>query len=373
MKVLTLVGTRPELIKLSLVIKELDTHCEHILVHSGQNYDYELNQVFFEDLQIRRPDYFLEAAGDTPAETVSIVISKLDKVLSKEKPDAFVIYGDTNSCLGVIAAKKRKIPIFHMEAGNRCFDQRVPEEVNRKMVDHLSDINMVHSEHARRYLLAEGLRPETIFKVGSPMGEILDHFSGAIDRSQVLGTMNLKAKDYFLVSSHREENVDNPLRLKALVESLVQLKEEYKKKVIFSTHPRTRQKLEQLINGWDKNEIDFMKPLGYFDYNKLQQKAFCVLSDSGTLTEESSILGFPSVMIRQAHERPEGMDVATVVMADIKSDSLKRAVQVVTGNGFIAGSISDYNDKPFSKKVVRIIFSYIDYVNRTVWMKPEAQ
>jgi UDP-N-acetylglucosamine 2-epimerase len=372
-KILTLVGTRPELIKLSLVIKELDSICNNILIHSGQNFDYELNQVFFDNLTIRKPDYFLEAAGLTPAHTIANVISKLDDILEIEKPDAFLIYGDTNSCLGLIAAKKRKIPIFHMEAGNRCFDQRVPEEVNRKIVDHLSDINMVHSEHARRYLLAEGIKPETIFKVGSPMGEILSQFADEINQSKILSTMDLKSQEYFVVSSHREENVDNPERLQSLITSLERLKNEFKKKIIFSTHPRTRKKLEDTITDWNKGEIEFMKPLGFFDYNKLQKEAFCVLSDSGTLTEESSLLEFPAIMIRQAHERPEGMDVAAVVMADIKAESLIAAVRLVTKSTYQPDAIQDYANKSFSKKVVRIIFSHIDYINRTVWMKPEVQ
>lgn len=370
MKVLTLVGTRPEIIKLSIVIKELEKNTEHILVHSGQNYDYELNEVFFENFGIRKPDYFLNSVGDSVCKTIGKVISNLDEVLEKENPDAFVIYGDTNSCLGVIAAKKRKIPIFHMEAGNRCFDQRVPEEVNRKVVDHLSDINMVHSEHARRYLLNEGIRPETIFKVGTPMKEIFTQFKDQIETSEVLKDLGLKSGDYFVLSSHREENVDNPQNFKNLLDSLEEIQKTFNKEIIFSTHPRTRKKLEELGYDVEKSKIRFMKPLGFFDYVKLQKDAFCVLSDSGTLTEESSLLNFPGIMIRQAHERPEGMDVAAVVMSDLRKESLVAAVKLVTKQNYSCPEIEDYSDIEFSKKVIRIIFSYKDYINRTVWQKP---
>lgn len=369
MKVFTLVGTRPELIKMALVIRELDKHTNHILVHSGQNYDYELNEVFFEDLGIRKPDYFLDSAGSTACETIGNLLVSVEKLLDQERPDAFVIYGDTNSCLAVITAKKKKIPIFHMEAGNRCFDQRVPEEVNRKIVDHLSDINMVHSEHARRYLLDEGISPDTIFKMGSPMGEIFNYYSDKISNSNILDKLNLEAKDYFVLSSHREENIDNPENFESLLGSLEALSEEYGKKIIFSTHPRTKKKLEQMDFNFEGSSIVFMKPLGFFDYIKLQKEAFCVLSDSGTLTEESSFLKFPGVMIRQAHERPEGMDVASVLMSDLKTKSILDSVKISTEAYFNSPEIVDYSDNEFSKKVLRIIFSYKDFINRTVWKK----
>ena len=369
MKVLTLVGTRPEIIKLSLVLQELERSCEHVLVHSGQNFDYELNEIFFNDFGLKKPDYFLNAVGESPADTIGRVITELDKVLEKEQPDAFLIYGDTNSCLGVIAAKKRKIPIFHLEAGNRCFDQRVPEEVNRKIVDHLSDINFVHSEHARNYLLNEGLAPEKTFKSGSPMPEIFNHYQEDINNSKVLGNLNLKENGYFVLSSHREENVDNPANFNNILISLDELTREFKKKIIFSTHPRTMKKLEGM--GYQKKNkmIEFMKPLGFFDYIKLQKNSFCVLSDSGTLTEEASLLKFPGVMIRQAHERPEGSDRASVVMSDLRGEAILRAVSLVTTQKFTPQKINDYDTLDFSSKIVRSIVSYTDFINRTVWQK----
>lgn len=369
LKVLTIVGTRPEIIKLSLVMAELEKHVEHILVHTGQNFDYELNEIFFNDLGIKKPNYFLNAVGESTAETIGNVIAKIDPILEKENPDAFLLYGDTNSCLSIIAAKRRKIPIFHMEAGNRCFDQRVPEEINRKIVDHLSDINMVHCEHSRRYLIAEGIRPETIIKSGSPMREVLDFYKDKIKNSDVLNRLSLKRKDFLVVSAHREENVDSPENFSNFLNTLEKLTEVYKKKIIVSTHPRTKKKLEAM-NYESKNPlISFMKPLGFFDYIKLQTEAFCTLSDSGTITEESSILHFPAIMIRQAHERPEGMDRASVVMSDLRAESVIRSVDLVTGQEIAMKDISDYDADDVSKKVVRVIYSYTDYVNRTVWKK----
>lgn len=369
LKVLTIVGTRPEIIKLSLIMAELEKHVDHVLVHTGQNFDYELNEIFFHDLGIKKPDHFLNAVGANAAETIGNVISKIDPILESEKPDAVLLYGDTNSCISVIAAKRRKIPIFHMEAGNRCFDQRVPEEINRKIVDHLSDINMVHSEHARRYLIAEGIHPETIIKSGSPMREVLEFYKDKIQSSDVLKRLTLIAGDFFVVSTHREENIDSEENFKNLLETLEELTRVYKKKIIVSTHPRTNKKLEAM-NYESKNPlIEFMKPLGFFDYIKLQQSAFCTLSDSGTITEESSILHFPAIMIRQAHERPEGMDQASVVMSDLHADSVLRSVELVTGYKESMQDIPDYDAHNVSKKVVRIIYSYTDYINRTVWKK----
>lgn len=369
LKVLTIVGTRPEIIKLSLIMAELEKHVDHVLVHTGQNFDYELNEIFFNDLKIKKPNHFLNAVGATAAETIGNVIAKIDPILDAEKPDAVLLYGDTNSCLSVIAAKRKKIPVFHMEAGNRCFDQRVPEEINRKIVDHLSDINMVHSEHARRYLIAEGLRPETIMKSGSPMKEVLQHYKGDIERSDVLSRLQLTAKNFFVVSTHREENVDSEENFKNLLETLEELTRIYKKKIIVSTHPRTKKKLEAMNYETKNPLIEFMKPLGFFDYIKLQQSAFCTLSDSGTITEESSLLNFPALMIRQAHERPEGMDRASVVMTDLYADSVVRSVDLVTSQTGSMQPIADYDADDVSKKVIRIIYSYTDFVNRTVWKK----
>lgn len=375
LKVMTVVGTRPEIIKLSRVIPELDKHTKHVLVHTGQNFDYELNEIFFNELKLRKPDYFLNAAGKTATETIANVITKVDLLLEKEMPDAFLVYGDTNSCMSVIPAKKRKIPIFHMEAGNRCFDQRVPEEVNRKIVDHLSDINMPLSEHARRYLLSEGLRPETIIKTGSPMTEVLAFHEEEINKNRILERESLKKGEYFIVSAHREENIDSPQNFSNLLDTLSAIVQKYKKKVIVSTHPRTKKKLESI--GFVNNNplIEFMKPFGFLEYVKMEQNAFCVISDSGTITEESSILHFPAIMIRQAHERPEGMDEASVVMSGLRSDRVIESIDLVTSqyaddNNSIH-SIKDYAPDNVSKKVVRIILSYTDYVNRVVWHKNE--
>ncbi|MBI3044323.1 MAG: UDP-N-acetylglucosamine 2-epimerase (non-hydrolyzing) [Betaproteobacteria bacterium] len=371
-KVMTVVGTRPEVIKLSRVIAELDRRVSHVLVHTGQNYDHELNQVFFEQLGIRKPDHFLECAAGSVAETIAHVISRSDRVLAKEKPDALLVLGDTNSCLAVIAAKRRKVPVFHMEAGNRCFDERVPEEINRRIVDHTADINLAYTEHARRYLLAEGLRPETVMKTGSPMFEVLRHYQPRIRRSPVLRTLGLAPGRYFVVSAHREENVDNPRNLRGLLDALAAVSKRYGHKIIFSTHPRTRARLSG-AGARRSSRIEFLKPLGFLDYVKLQMNARCVLSDSGTLTEESSILGFPAVMIRQAHERPEGMDEAAVIMADLKParvmDAIELAVAHYSGRKRPFRVVGDYTADNVSQKVVRIILSYTDYVNRTVWRK----
>jgi len=372
MRVVTMVGTRPEIIKLSRVIAELDRHADHVLVHSGQNYDYELNQIFFDDMGIRKPDYFLNAAGATAAETIGNVIKASDEILEKLKPDAFLLLGDTNSCLSVISAKRRKIPIFHMEAGNRCFDQRVPEEINRKVVDHLSDINLVYTEHARRYLISEGVRPETVIKTGSPMREVLEHYRNKIAASDVLGRLGLRPGAYFVVSAHREENVDKPERLEALVALLAALKDRYGHPVIMSVHPRTQQRLQSHPKNLQAGQdgIHFLKPLGFSDYVQLQENSFCVLSDSGTLTEEASILDFPAVMLREAHERPEGMDEATVLMTGL---SLERVLQGVAlarahhGEKREFHLVPDYEADNVSRKVVRLILSYSDYVRRTVW------
>ena len=372
-KVMTIVGTRPEIIKLSRVISELDKFTNHVLVHTGQNYDYELNEIFFEDLKIRKPNHFLEAVGENPAETISKVIYESDIIIEKEKPDAILLYGDTNSCLSVISAKRKQVPIFHMEAGNRCFDQRVPEEINRKIVDHLSDINMPLTEHARNYLISEGIDASRIIKTGSCMKEILDYYNSDINKSKVLLELKLKSNKYLLVSIHREENVDYSSNLTSLLESLNYIAEKYKFPVIVSTHPRTKDRISKLKTNIKLNSlIQFLKPLGFFDYIKLQKSSFCVISDSGTITEESSILKFPAIMIRQAHERPEGMDEATVIMSGIDKDRIEESINVVTQqfkNGILPKIIDDYNVENVSQKVVKIILSYIDYVNRNVWKK----
>lgn len=372
MKVATIVGTRPELIKLSRVIHELDRTVGHVLVHTGQNYDYELNEIFFRDLSIRRPDHFLEVAAGTPGETIGNVIARAYALLRQERPDAVLLLGDTNSCLCAIAAKRLQIPIFHMEAGNRCFDERVPEEVNRRIVDHTSDINLPYTEHARRYLLAEGVRPETVIKTGSPMREVLDHYRAGIEASDVLGRLRLQSDRYILASAHREENVDAEDNLRDLLHTLEAVRSRYGMPVIVSTHPRTMKRLERLGGGAGDPDIRFLKPLGFFDYVKLQCNAFCVLSDSGTLTEESSILGFPAVTVRQAHERPEGMDVGTLVMSGLKADRVLESVDLVRqhrNEGRRFQLAPDYAPEDVSAKVVRIIVSYTDYVNRTVWRK----
>ena len=370
---MTIVGTRPEIIKLSRVMHELDKHTEHVLVHTGQNYDYELNEIFFNELGIRKPDYFLDSAHENVAQTIGNVIAKSDEVMETVKPDALLLYGDTNSCLAVISAKRRKIPIFHMEAGNRCFDQRVPEEINRKIVDHLSDINMPLTEHARRYLLNEGLRPETVIKTGSPMKEILYHYMQQIEASDVHKRLEIEAGEYFVVSAHREENVDSETNFTNLLDSLNAIAGKYNKPVIVSTHPRTRNKLEIMSYDGYNERIQFLKPLGFYDYVKLQMDAFCVVSDSGTITEESSILNFPAVTIRQAHERPEGMDEGTLIMCGLKPQRVMESIEIVTANYSKIDRhfklVQDYDTDNVSKKVIRIIMSYTDYVNRTVWHK----
>ena len=373
-KVMTIVGTRPEIIKLCRVIKELDQHTNHILVHSGQNYDYELNEIFFKQLAIRKPDHFLESAAETPAQNIGNVISKSDRVMAEERPDALLLLGDTNSCLAAISAKRRKIPIFHMEAGNRCFDQRVPEEINRKIIDHVSDINLTYTEHARRYLLAEGLKPETLIKTGSPMMEILDYYRSEIDASDILEQLKVEPEEYFLVSTHREENIDSQINFQDFLETLKSTAERYKKPLIVSTHPRTRKKIEETKAGGLDQRIRFLKPLGFLDYVKLQMNAYCVISDSGTITEESSILNFPAVTIRQAHERPEGMDEGTLIMCGLKAERVISSIDIVTSQHSHSDRqfkvVPDYDTSNVSKKVLRIILSYTDYVNRTVWYKP---
>jgi UDP-N-acetylglucosamine 2-epimerase (non-hydrolysing) len=373
LKVMTIVGTRPELIKMSRVIAEFDQHTQHILVHTGQNYDFELNQVFFEDLGIRKPDYFLEAVGENAAQTIARVIEKADEVMAKEQPDALMLYGDTNSCLAVIAAKRRKIPVFHMEAGNRCFDQRVPEELNRKVLDHLSDINLVLTEHARRYLIAEGIRPETIIKTGSHMREVLDYYMPKIHQSNVLQRMGLEANKFFLVSAHREENIDSPENMLNMIETLNALAEVYNYPVIVSTHPRTQKRLDTMELGSLNPLIQFLKPFGFCDYIKLQMEALCVVSDSGTITEEASLLNLPAITIRNAHERPEGMDVGTLIMSGLKRVRVLDAVRIIITqhdkNTQTMKPVQDYEAGAVSKQILRIVLSYVDYINRTVWSK----
>jgi len=372
-KVMTIVGTRPEIIKLSEVMKELDKFTNHIVVHTGQNYDYELNEIFFEQLGVRKPDFFLEAIKGTASETIGDIIAKADAVIAAEKPDAILVYGDTNSCLSVIPAKKRKVPIFHMEAGNRCFDQRVPEEVNRKIVDHLSDINMPLSEQARDYLIAEGIRPETIVKTGSSMLEVLNANMDKILASDILEKEGLEPKQYILMSVHREENVDSEDNFADLLESIDEMSKVYQMPIIISTHPRTRKKLEAMDYTANNALVRFSKPYGFHEYNKLQMEAFCVISDSGTIAEEGSLLNIPAITIRQAHERPEGMDEGTLIMSGLKKERVLQAIEVVTkqhdSNRRPMKVVADYDVDNVSKKVVRIILSYTDYINRTVWKK----
>lgn len=371
LKVMTIVGTRPEIIKLSRIVNELIKYTDHILCHTGQNYDYELNEVFFKDLNMPKPDFFLESAGQNANKTIANVISKVDDVLEDVKPDAILLYGDTNSCISVIAAKRKKIPIFHMEAGNRCFDQRVPEELNRKIVDHLSDINMVHCEHSRRYLLDEGIKPETIIKTGTPMREVLSFYQNDIEKSDILKRLNLEENEFFIVSAHREENIDSDTNFNDLLDTLNAVAQRYDKRVIVSTHPRTKKKLEAVGRSDFDSRVEFMKPLGFFDYNKLQKSSFCVISDSGTITEESSILKFPGIMIRQAHERPEGMDVGVVIMSGLVANRVIESIDIVTAQykESIPLEIEDYKSDLVSKQVVKVIQSYTDYINRTVWHK----
>lgn len=372
--IITIVGTRPEIIRLSRVISRLNNSksINHILIHTGQNYDFELNEVFFKDLKIKKPDFFLESAGNSPSETIGNIIIKVDKLFDKLNPDALLILGDTNSCLAAIPAKKKQIPIFHLEAGNRCYDQRVPEEINRKIIDHISDINLTYSQIAKNYLLREGFPPDRIIKVGSPMKEILDYNEKFILESKILNQLKLKKNNFFLVSAHREENIDNPINFSLLKEVLVNLSDEFKLPVIVSTHPRTMKALGKDKNNLDK-KIKFLKPFGYFDYVTLQQNAKVVLSDSGTITEESSILNFRALNIRESHERPEGMEEASVMMSGLKYSRVRQAIETVlnqsTNNDRNISIINDYNLENFSHKIERIIISYIDFINRVVWQK----
>tara|TARA_X000000950_G_scaffold286242_1_gene394540 strand:+ start:1157 stop:2281 length:1125 start_codon:yes stop_codon:yes gene_type:complete len=370
-KIITIVGTRPEIIKMSLAIKLFDKFTNHILIHSGQNYDYELNEVFFKDLEIRKPDYFLNASGKNAAQTIGNIIKKADNVLRKEKPDAILLYGDTNSCLSVIAAKKLKIPIFHMEAGNRSFDERIPEETNRKILDHLSDINLVLTEHARRYLILEGIKPETIFKTGSHMKEVLNYYNDKINKSKILESLRLKSKNYFLISIHREENVDKKSNLISMLKTFNKIASTYKCPLIVSTHPRTKDRLNKLHFKKLDNLIKFEKPFNFTDYMKLQINSKCVLSDSGTITEETSILNFPSIMLRNSHERPEGMDQGTLIMSGLNEESVLNAISVTINsrkdNKKSLNIIPDYDVELVSYKILNIVLSYINYVNKSVW------
>ena len=370
MKVLTVIGTRPEIIRLSRVIDKLDKYTNHILVHTGQNYDYELNKIFFDELDIRKPNYFLNAALSTSAQTIGNIIIKIDKILEEEKPDALLVLGDTNSSLSVIPAKKRKVPVFHMEAGNRCYDQRVPEETNRKIVDHTSDINMPYSSIAREYLLAEGFPAEQIIKTGSPMFEVLFFYKDKIEISNVVDRLNLEKGKYFVVSSHREENVDDKKRLNRIAKILNSIAVKYKYPIIFSTHPRTRKRLDAY--GVKLHAlVQTLKPLGFIDYINLQKNAFCVISDSGTITEESSILNFPALNLRESHERPEGMEEGTVIMTGLSEErvieSIPVAVAQKSGTERSLALVSDYYAPNVSEKVLRIILSYTDFIRRRVW------
>ncbi len=372
LKVMTVVGTRPEIIRLSRVIAALDTSeaVDHILVHTGQNYDYELNQIFFDDLQIRKPDHFLNAAGINATETIGHILIKIDPLLESEKPDAFLVLGDTNSCLCAIPAKKRHIPIFHMEAGNRCFDQRVPEETNRKIVDHISDINLTYSDIAREYLLREGLPADRIIKTGSPMFEVLNHYTDSIQNSDVVNRLGLEKEKFFVVSSHREENINSEKNFKGLIDSLNAIAEKYNLPIIVSTHPRTRNMIEAK-KVEVRPEIQFLKPLGFNDYNALQMNSFAVLSDSGTISEESSILNFPALNIREAHERPEAMEEASVMMVGLNPERILQGLTQLKSQQRREQRnfrrVADYSMPNVSEKVVRIIISYIDYIQRVVW------
>jgi UDP-N-acetylglucosamine 2-epimerase len=372
LKVVTVVGTRPEIIRLSRVVMRLDEYCEHVLVHTGQNYDYELNQVFFEDLGLRKPDHFLDSAGDTAAKTIANVIACVDAVLAKEQPEALLVLGDTNSCLAVIPAKRRKIPIFHMEAGNRCFDQRVPEEINRRIVDHTADVNLTYSDIAREYLLREGLPPDMVIKTGSPMYEVLSHQRPHIDASDVLQRLALESGKFFVVSAHREENIDAPRTFAKLVAVLNAIAEDYELPVIVSTHPRTQKRIETAQARFH-NAVRLMKPLGFHDYVKLQLEARAVLSDSGTITEESSILNFPALNLREAHERPEGMEEAAVMMVGLEVERVRQALAILAhqprGAERLLRPVAEYIVPNVADKVVRLIHSYTGYVNRVVWRR----
>ena len=372
MKVMTVVGTRPEIIRLSRVIAKLDVHTQHVLVHTGQNYDYELNEIFFKDLEIRRPDHILNAAGASGAETIGKVIIAVDAVLAQENPDAMLVLGDTNSCMAVLPAKRRRIPVFHMEAGNRCFDQRVPEEINRRMVDHAADINLTYSSIAREYLLREGLPPEMVIKTGSPMNEVLSHYRKGIDASNVLSSLGLQESGFFVVSAHREENIESDQNFGKLAKLLNAIAETYHLPVIVSTHPRTQKRVDAAGKTFHEN-VRLLKPLGFKDYNRLQMTARAVLSDSGTITEESSILNFPALNIREAHERPEGMEEGSVMMVGLELDRAMQSLAILEtqprGEIRLLRQVADYSMPNVSDKVVRIIHSYTDYVNRVVWKK----
>ncbi len=372
---MTVVGTRPEIIRLSRIMAQLDLYCDHTIVHTGQNYDYELNEVFFYDLGIRKPDLFLGAAGKTAAETIGQIIISVDGALEKYQPEALLILGDTNSCLAAISAKRRKIPVFHMEAGNRCFDFRVPEEINRKIVDHISDINLTYSNIAREYLLREGFPPDQIIKIGSPMKEVLDYYQSGIDRSEVLSKLGLSKAGYFVVSFHREENVDSKKNLTNLISTLNLMAKRFQKPIIFSTHPRTRKRLESLSLMTDPL-IKFCKPFGFLDYVKLQCEAICTLSDSGTITEESSILNFPALNLREVHERPEGFEEGAVMMVGNNFDRIIQGLEILSSQKNDQerniNLVKDYETSNVSLKVLRIIQSYTDFINRKVWHKKEA-
>jgi UDP-N-acetylglucosamine 2-epimerase len=371
-KVITVLGTRPEIIRLSRVMKKLDECVEHKVIHTGQNYDYELNRIFFEDLGLRKPDYFLEAGGGGPASTIGRIIERVDEVFEKEIPDALLVLGDTNSSLSVIPAKRRKIPIFHMEAGNRCFDQRVPEEINRRIVDHTADINMPYTSIAREYLIREGIPPDRIIKTGSPLREVLSHYADKIASSDVVERLSLEKCKFFVISFHREENVDSDINLGDFCETVNDIAGKYGYPIIFSTHPRTRKRIESRRIVFHPL-VRTLKPLGYSDYVKLQIESYMVLSDSGTITEESSILNFPALNIREAHERPEGMEEGVVMMPGLKNDRVLEAIEIAArqlrGNDRTLSMVEDYQSLNVSDKVVRIILSYIGYVNRTVWRK----
>lgn len=372
MKVMTIVGTRPEVIKLCRVIRVLDTHVRHVLVHTGQNHDYELNQVFFDQLEIRKPDHFLNVVAGHLGETLGNILARAYDVMVSERPDALLVLGDTNSCLATIVAKRLKIPIFHMEAGNRCFDQRVPEELNRKIVDHLSDINLPYSDHARDYLLREGLPPDRIIKTGSPMYEVLSHYRSKIDQSDVLKTLRLKPGEYFVVSAHREENVDSESHLRQLSEVLTAVADTYGRRIVFSVHPRTRARIDSAGISLPAL-VEMHKPFGFFDYVSLQRQAHAVISDSGTITEESSILNFPAVNIREAHERPEGMEEGAVMMTGLDRERVMQALSILEkqprGEQRTLRIVRDYDVPNVSEKVLRVILSYTDYVDRLVWHK----
>lgn len=372
LKVMTVLGTRPEIIRLSRVIAKLDEHTDHVLVHTGQNYDYELNEIFFQNLGIRKPDHFLSAAGATGAETIGKVIIAVDALLDEVKPDSLLVLGDTNSCMAVIPAKRRKIPVFHMEAGNRCFDQRVPEEINRRIVDHTADINLTYSSIAREYLLCEGLPSDMVIKTGSPMFEVLTHYRKGIDSSDVLDRLQLAPSGFFVVSAHREENVDSDKNFNKLVMMLNEIAEHYGNPVIVSTHPRTQNRVDTLGAKFHDN-VQLLKPLGFNDYNQLQLSAKAVLSDSGTINEESSILNFPALNIREAHERPEGMEEGAVMMVGLEADRAMQALAIIErqprGDIRLLRQVNDYSMPNVSEKVVRIIHSYTDYINRVVWKK----